>query len=56
MAKKAETYDILIVGAGFAGIYNLYRLRQLGLSVRLFEAAEDIGGVWHHNCCTSMAA
>ncbi|KAJ3778905.1 cyclohexanone monooxygenase [Lentinula raphanica] len=42
--------DVLCVGAGFAGIYELYHLRQLGYSVKVFEAAEDIGGVWWHNC------
>ncbi|KAF2794940.1 cyclohexanone monooxygenase [Melanomma pulvis-pyrius CBS 109.77] len=42
-------YDAVIVGAGFAGIYQLYKLRQLGLSVRLIEAAPDVGGTWYWN-------
>ncbi|KAJ3797588.1 cyclohexanone monooxygenase [Lentinula aff. detonsa] len=42
--------DVLIVGAGFSGLYQLYTLRPLGLRVKIFEAASDIGGVWHWNC------
>ena len=42
-------YDAIIVGAGFAGIYQLYRLRQQNLSVILLEAGEDVGGTWHWN-------
>src|SRR5690349_5381948 len=42
-------FDSIVVGAGFAGLYMLYRLRQLGLSARILEAAEDVGGVWYHN-------
>lgn len=42
-------FDAIVVGAGFAGLYMLHRLRQLGLSSRLLEAAEDVGGVWYHN-------
>jgi cyclohexanone monooxygenase len=41
--------DAVIVGAGFAGLYMLYRLRQLGLSVRVFEAGSGIGGTWYWN-------
>ncbi|KAJ3754385.1 cyclohexanone monooxygenase [Lentinula raphanica] len=42
--------DVLIVGAGFSGLYQLHTLRPLGLRVKIFEAAADIGGVWHWNC------
>jgi cyclohexanone monooxygenase len=42
-------YDAIVVGAGFAGLYMLHRLRQLGLSARVFEAGEDIGGTWYWN-------
>jgi cyclohexanone monooxygenase len=45
-----ELLDALIVGAGFSGLYQLYRLRQRGFSVRLFEAAPDLGGIWYWNC------
>lgn len=46
----AEVLDILIVGAGFNGIYQLHRLRQEGFKVRLFEAGHDLGGIWYWNC------
>ncbi|KAK5047060.1 hypothetical protein LTR84_007002 [Exophiala bonariae] len=41
--------DVLIIGGGFGGMYGLYQLRQLGLSVTLFEAGSDFGGTWHWN-------
>ncbi|MGY1593535.1 flavin-containing monooxygenase [Geodermatophilus sp. SYSU D00708] len=41
--------DAVVVGAGFAGLYALHRLRQLGWSVQVFEAGSDIGGTWYHN-------
>jgi cation diffusion facilitator CzcD-associated flavoprotein CzcO len=41
--------DAVVVGAGVSGIYQLHRLRQVGLSTRLFEAGSDIGGTWHRN-------
>jgi cyclohexanone monooxygenase len=41
--------DALIVGAGFNGLYQLYRLREQGFSVRLVEASSGLGGVWHTN-------
>jgi len=41
--------DAVVVGTGWAGLYSLYRLRELGLSVRVFEAGRSIGGTWHHN-------
>lgn len=42
--------DVLIVGAGFAGLYQLKHLRDRGYNVKLFDAGNDIGGVWHWNC------
>lgn len=42
-------YDAVIVGAGFAGVYQLYTLRKLGLHVLLIERAEDVGGTWFYN-------
>ena len=42
-------FDAVIVGAGFAGMYMLHRLRSLGLSVRLFEAGDGVGGTWYWN-------
>ena len=43
------TYDAIIIGAGLSGIYQLYRLRQLGMNVRLFEDGADLGGTWYWN-------
>jgi cyclohexanone monooxygenase len=42
-------YDVVVVGAGFAGLYTLYRLRQQGLSVRVLEAGSGVGGTWFWN-------
>ena len=44
-----ESLDVIVVGAGFAGLYALHRLRTQGLSVRVFEAAPELGGTWYHN-------
>ena len=41
--------DVLVVGAGFAGLYAIHRLRKLGLTVACCEAAPDVGGVWYWN-------
>src|SRR5437867_7882244 len=48
MAERREV-DAVIVGAGFAGLYALHRLRGLGLSSRVFEAGDGIGGTWYWN-------
>ncbi len=45
----AGPLDAVIVGAGFAGLYMLHRLRGLGLSARVFEAGADVGGTWYWN-------
>jgi cyclohexanone monooxygenase len=42
-------FDAVIVGAGFAGLYMLHRLRGLGLSARVFEAGRGVGGTWYWN-------
>ena len=49
MTEGQNHYDAVIVGAGFAGIYMLHKLRQLGLSARVYEAAAGIGGTWYWN-------
>jgi cyclohexanone monooxygenase len=41
--------DAIVIGAGFAGLYALYRLRERGFSVRAFEKGGDVGGVWYWN-------
>jgi len=48
-ATVSEQFDAVIVGAGFSGLYMLHRLRQLGLSVKVFDAAGDVGGTWYWN-------
>lgn len=45
----STSVDVVVVGAGFAGLYAAYRLRRDGLNVRVFEAADDVGGVWYWN-------
>ena len=42
-------FDAIVVGAGFAGLYAVHRLATGGLRVHLYEAGEDLGGVWHWN-------
>ena len=41
--------DVVVIGAGFAGLYMLYRLRALGFSARIYEAADGVGGTWFWN-------
>src|SRR5437016_9340720 len=48
-ASPAEVYDVVVVGAGFAGMYMLHKLRGLGLSVRVYEQGGDVGGTWYWN-------
>jgi cyclohexanone monooxygenase len=47
--KSVEAYDAVVVGAGFAGMYMLHRLRQQGLSVRVYEQGDGVGGTWYWN-------
>jgi cation diffusion facilitator CzcD-associated flavoprotein CzcO len=42
-----SSFDAIVVGAGFGGLYQLYKLKELGLSVKLFEKAPEIGGTWY---------
>ena len=48
-AATAASYDVVVVGAGFAGMYMLHRLRALSLSVRVYEQGGDVGGTWYWN-------
>ena len=48
-ADSPKHYEVSIVGAGLSGMYQLHRLRQLGLSVRVFEAGDGVGGTWYWN-------
>ncbi len=47
--EQKRTVDAVIVGAGFAGLYMLHRLRGLGLSARVFETGKGVGGTWYWN-------
>jgi cation diffusion facilitator CzcD-associated flavoprotein CzcO len=42
-------YDAIIIGAGLSGMYQLYRLHELGLRTRVFEAGTNVGGTWYWN-------
>jgi cyclohexanone monooxygenase len=44
-----ENYDAIVVGAGFSGLYMLQRLREAGLSTRVYEVGDNVGGVWYWN-------
>ena len=48
-ASRSHDVDVVVVGAGFAGMYMLHRLRTCGYSVRVFEAGTDVGGTWYWN-------
>jgi cyclohexanone monooxygenase len=49
-AGEVEELDVLVVGAGFSGLYQLTHLRELGYSVKVYEAAPSLGGIWYWNC------
>ena len=50
MPTEADaSFDVLVIGAGFSGLYALHRLRQLGLRTRVLEMAENVGGTWLYN-------
>ena len=48
-SNGARSYDAVIVGAGFGGLYMLHHLRQLGFSAHVIEAADGVGGTWYWN-------
>ena len=47
--RPVQRYDAIIIGAGMSGMYQLHRLRALGMSVRVFEAGSGVGGTWYWN-------
>lgn len=49
MTDANNKYDAVIIGAGFSGIYMLYKLRNQGLRVRVLEAGDGVGGAWYWN-------
>jgi cation diffusion facilitator CzcD-associated flavoprotein CzcO len=48
-AAPVLDYDAIIIGAGISGMYQLYRLRELGMRVRVFETGTGVGGTWYWN-------
>ncbi len=48
-AGPVEQYDAIVIGAGISGLFQLIRLRELGMSVRVFEAGSGVGGTWYWN-------
>ncbi len=48
-AAPVGEFDAIVIGAGFAGLYALHKLRQQGLKVRVLEAGRDVGGTWYWN-------
>ena len=49
ITRRSVNVDVVVVGAGFSGLYLLHRLRQRGFSTRVLEAADDVGGTWYWN-------
>jgi ribulose 1,5-bisphosphate synthetase/thiazole synthase len=43
---QIATYDAIVIGAGISGMFMLYRLRELGMTARVFEAGTNVGGTW----------
>ncbi|SUZ58802.1 uncharacterized protein METZ01_LOCUS11656, partial [marine metagenome] len=40
-------YDAIVIGAGISGLYQLYKLRKIGMRVRVFESGTGVGGTWY---------
>ena len=49
LSNKSAEVDAIVIGAGFAGLYAVYRLREMGLSHRAFEQGGGVGGTWYWN-------
>lgn len=47
--RPESDFDAIVIGAGIAGIYQLYRLRELGMRVKAFESGSGVGGAWYWN-------
>ncbi|HEX4716870.1 MAG TPA: NAD(P)/FAD-dependent oxidoreductase, partial [Ktedonobacteraceae bacterium] len=47
--QSSSEFDAVVIGAGFSGLYMLYRLRELGFSTQVYEAGEGVGGTWYWN-------
>jgi len=48
-SDRDREFDVIVVGAGFAGMYLLHRLRGMGLTARVYEAGASVGGTWYWN-------
>jgi cation diffusion facilitator CzcD-associated flavoprotein CzcO len=48
-SSPSTDFDVIVVGAGFAGMYMLHRLRGLGMSARVYETGDGVGGTWYWN-------
>ena len=49
LSNTNHDYDAIVIGAGISGMYQLYRLRELGFRVRVFERGTGVGGTWYWN-------
>jgi acetone monooxygenase len=49
-SAATNDFDAIVIGAGVAGLYQLYRLREMGLKVRTLDAGTAVGGTWYWNC------
>ena len=49
MNSESPSYDSIVIGAGFTGMYQVYKLKQIGLTVKGYDRAEDFGGNWYRN-------
>ncbi len=49
MREMEKDVDVIVVGAGFSGMFAIYKLRELGFSVQGFERGSDVGGTWYWN-------
>src|ERR1700712_4865630 len=47
--ERGSSFDVIVIGAGVAGLYQLYKLRELGLKVLTLEAGSAVGGAWYGN-------
>ena len=47
--ERVEQYDAIVIGAGVTGLYQAYCLRNIGMSVRVFEDGDGVGGTWYWN-------
>jgi cation diffusion facilitator CzcD-associated flavoprotein CzcO len=48
-AAQVQEYDAIVIGAGVSGLYQLHKLRELGLTARVFETGGNVGGTWYWN-------